>query len=510
MLYKIRENNDIIYSYSGIDYIKKEEVMNKYISAAEAAMKWDISKRRVLALCAENRIKGAMKQCGVWFIPSDAKKPQNRLPGRKKEPTKRPLNVLSLFSGCGGMDLGFEGDFKVLSRSVNMSIHPDWCSSLDGNRWNSLPKTRFNTVFANDIKPEAKSAWINYFTGKGIDGATYCLNSIVDLVKLEKDNNIQVFPNNIDVVTGGFPCQDFSVAGKRLGFESDKGHTGSKIDVEQPTIENRGQLYMWMREVINITRPKLFIAENVKGLTNLNDAKEIIEKDFASVGNGGYLVVPARVLNAAEYGVPQGRERVFFIGFNKAMLNKTALKALSSEKILEEFDPYPQKTHFLKEESQIDNKIKFVSVREALEDLPEPDIATDINQKKYSKAKFMGKHCQGQQEVKLDGVGPTIRSEHHGNIEFRRLSKDHGGINLDELSMGLQERRLTIRECARIQTFPDDYSFVIPAHGDNKSVSASEAYKIIGNAVPPLLAYSIAKNLETKWDNYFGVENEAK
>ena len=98
---------------------------------------------------------------------------------------------------------------------------------------------------------------------------------------------------------------------------------------------------------------------------------------------------------------------------------------------------------------------------------------------------------------------PTIRSEHHGNIEYRRLSAEHGGKNANELEKGMAERRLTIRECARIQTFPDDYKFVLPAVGGEKSVSASDAYKLIGNAVPPLLAYHIAKRLEDNWDKYF-------
>ena len=94
----------------------------------------------------------------------------------------------------------------------------------------------------------------------------------------------------------------------------------------------------------------------------------------------------------------------------------------------------------------------------------------------------------------------------HGNIEFRRLSQEHGGKIAEELDAGLPERRLTIRECARIQTFPNDYQFILPKTALNKSVSASDAYKIIGNAVPCVLAYHIAKNIEEKWTRYFGVD----
>ena len=116
----------------------------------------------------------------------------------------------------------------------------------------------------------------------------------------------------------------------------------------------------------------------------------------------------------------------------------------------------------------------------------------------------MGSHCQGQTEVKLDDVGPTIRSEHHGNIEYRRLSAEHGGKYTKELEKGLAERRLTVRECARIHTFPDNYQFILPKTENNVSVSSSDAYKIIGNAVPCVLAYNIAKNIESKWKLYFG------
>lgn len=101
---------------------------------------------------------------------------------------------------------------------------------------------------------------------------------------------------------------------------------------------------MWMRDVVSITLPKVFIAENVKGLTNLNDAKTIIESDFATAGNG-YLVVPARVLHAADFGVPQSRERVIFFGFKKSALTQRALSELSKIEIGNEFDPYPPRTH---------------------------------------------------------------------------------------------------------------------------------------------------------------------
>lgn len=146
-----------------------------------------------------------------------------------------------------------------------------------------------------------------------------------------------------------------------------------------------------------------------------------------------------------------------------------------------------------------------MTCHDAFIDLKEPDCSDDPSQQKYSKAKFMGSHCQGQNEVKLHDVGPTIRSEHHGNIEYRRLSSEHGCTNSQELLAGLPERRLTVRECARIQTFLNDYQFILGKTSTNVAVSASNAYKIIGNAVPCVLAYHLAKNLEAKWPLYFNV-----
>ena len=411
-----------------------------------------------------------------------------------------PVRLLSLFSGCGGMDIGFEGGFRCLKRSINISQNPDWISE-DQGMWVMTAPTKFDTVFANDIRPDAKAAWVSYFGNRKKDaGSIYHLDSIVDLVKRAQTGE-QVFPEQVDIVTGGFPCQDFSVAGKRKGFQSQKSHLGSMLTNDEPTAENRGQLYMWMREVISLTQPKMFVAENVKGLTNLADAKAVIEKDFSTAG-GGYLVVPAMVLHAADYGVPQSRERVFFFGFRKNALTDEALDCLSRAAIPEAYDPYPPATHSYHTES--DALAPVVTCRDAFDGLAEPEHSSDLCQTKYSRAKYMGSHCQGQSEIKLDSIAPTIRSEHHGNIEFRRLSAEHGGVISEELDRGLPERRLTVRECARIQTFPDDYQFVLPKTAEHTSVCASDAYKIIGNAVPCMLAYNIAKNLEEKWTRYFG------
>ena len=417
-----------------------------------------------------------------------------------KKPTDNHLSVLSLFSGCGGMDLGFEGGFTVHNDSVNEKLCPEFIASKCDNQHLLLNPTRFRTVFANDILPEAKKAWTSFFGDRGYAENIYHLESIVDLVKRHKQGE-KIFPESIDVVTGGFPCQDFSLAGKRKGFDSHKDHQGKIIDQNEASVETRGQLYMWLKEVVEITRPKIFIAENVKGLTNLSNVKEIIQNDFSSINGNSYIVLSPRVLHAANYGVPQNRERVIFIGVSKQALRSKILKELSSQNIDVKFNPYPAPTH--SHTATGEKLIKPVTLEAIFKNLDEPEKSDDPSQQYYSKARFMGAHCQGQKEIDLNGIGPTIRAEHHGNIEYRRLSAINGGTKTGELKKGLRERRLTPRECALIQTFPPDYNFVTPIGKGRFNVSPSAAYKIIGNAVPPLLAYNIAKRLESLWEVYF-------
>ena len=416
--------------------------------------------------------------------------------------TKGKFRVLSLFSGCGGMDLGFEGSFIAHRKSFPKDSK--YIEHVINKNWVMLKKTKFKTVFANDILNEAEVAWTTYMSRFGYQPEMYHNISIVDLVKMHR-KGADIFPKNIDVVTGGFPCQDFSVAGKRKGFNSDKDDYGKKREGDKPSEETRGKLYYWMKQVIDIVKPKIFVAENVKGLVNLGDVKDIIQKDFASADGNGYIVLPPQVLHAGNFGVPESRERVIFIGIRKDALCLDALQALSTNDIPEEYNPYPKPTHAATAKGS--NLLGIVTTQDVLEGLKEPEESIDISQQLYSKAKFLTSG-QGQAEIKLDSLGPTIRSEHHGNIEYRRLSLEHGGKYIGELKAGLKERRLTPRECALIQTFPPDYRFVMKkTSGRGFRLSSSGAYKVIGNAVPPVLAFNIAMRIQELWDKYFKTDN---
>lgn len=410
---------------------------------------------------------------------------------------KGTLSVLSLFSGGGGLDLGLEGGFLAPKVSIANSVS-EFIDHYVDERLVRLKKTKFKTVFANDISSDAKNIWINNFAKSNYEKNNFNHNSIVDLVKLAEFDSFN-FPKDIDVVTGGFPCQDFSLAGKRRGLNSLKSHDGKFLD--EPSLESRGFLYLWMKKTIEITKPKIFIAENVKGLTNLTDVFKIIKQDFKSINGSSYHIFEPKVLHSANYGISQSRERVFFIGVNKDYLTDLAKRELAKDILNDYFNPYPKPTHNYNTGDS--NMPSFVKLADIIGHLPEPDFSSDPSHKIYSKAKFMGKHCQGQNEVDLKSISPTIRAEHHGNIEFRRLGLENGGKKLTELESGLLERRLTPRECGLIQSFPEDFIFV-NSDKNRLPVSGSGAYKVIGNAVPPLLGYHLAKRIESLWDIYFG------
>jgi len=319
-----------------------------------------------------------------------------------------PFKVISLFSGCGGKDLGVLGGFNFLNQ---------FYGSND-----------FEIVFANDFTSHACK--------------TYSANFNHDILFDDIRNvDVKKLPR-ADIVIGGFPCQDFSMSGNRNGFDSE-----------------RGMLYLQMKRVIDEIKPTLFVAENVEGLTNLN-GDETIEKIKDDLSSSGYLV-SHHLFNAADFGVPQSRKRVFIIGIKNDLLDINI--------------PYPIQTH-----RQVGN-LKWLTSKDAIDELWfEMDTGNFKNHtsKDYSKAKFYpGRKMQGNLRIDPNKPSPTIRSEHHGNIEghYRCL----GDNETEDVT---KWRRLSIRECARLQTFPDNFIFPL---------SPSSSYKVIGNAVPPVLAWHI-------------------
>lgn len=337
----------------------------------------------------------------------------------------KPLNVVSLFSGTGGMDLGFKGDFDYL-----------------GTHYGSQP---YKVVFANDIFKQAADVYEANFKNN------VERRSIVDL-------DVNELPDeNVDVILGGFPCQSFSLAGNRNGLN-----------------DPRGQMYLQMIRVINHYQPKMFIAENVDGIRNSKKDNKGKAVDISALDTileafdlAGYNV-QYRVLNSADYGVPQARRRVIIIGLRKDL-----------GQVEDVF--YPEK--MFDKTGETTGK-KWLSSKQGIDDLWDkinnPNVLNHT-QKDFSKAKFYpGKKTQGNNRIVADRPAPTIRAEHHGNIEA------HYRTNLEDENDMNGWRRLSVRETARLQSFPDLFNF---------TCSASAAYKMIGNAVPPVMAWNIARSI---------------
>ena len=360
------------------------------------------------------------------------------------------LKVLSLFSGIGGMDMGFDGEVIVHNDSIiNKEFIDKQYNIID---FVVLKNNNFECIFQNDILNGAKEVF-----GFNNDNINYNTKSIYDLVS-------ENFPfPAADIVIGGFPCNEFSHAGKRKGFESTTGHDlKEKVDTEKEN--SRGMLYKSFVEVVKRVKPKIFVAENVYGLLTMkNEPIKQIMKDFSEVGYD----VDYQLVYCPEFGIPQTRKRVIIMGISK------------------------DRNIDISEGWNIITKNKTeCNIGKYFKHLKEPDESTDISQMVYSKAKKLQKG-QGQTEINLNSFAPTMRAEHHGNIEFRRHTNSK--INTNEKTM--IERRLTVREAGLIQTFPPDYIF-----SNKKNMTA---YKYIGNAVPPLLGYLIADKVSELCKTHF-------
>lgn len=352
------------------------------------------------------------------------------LESEKKIKTKNEENikVISLFTGMGGMDIGFGEDVIVHKNSISEINFIK--KKYEIENFVILKKLPFEIVFQNDILPIAeKIIKLNKWNHN------FILKDIKDLIKEDYK-----FPD-ADIIIGGFPCQDFSHAGKRKGFDSE-----------------RGNLYKSYVDIVKKIKPIIFVAENVYGLITMKENPiDIIKNDFKKEG----YEVKHQLIKCEEYGIPQTRWRVIIMGIcNDKLNNVQKIKG-------EEWNVISK------------NKTKCF-INKYFDHLKEPENTQDISQQIFSKAKKLEKG-QGQTEIKLNNFCPTIRAEHHGNIEFRRLKDSKN----EENNINLKERRLTLREVALAQTFPPKCILT-----DKKKSMSS--YKTIGNAVPCLLSYLIA------------------
>lgn len=299
------------------------------------------------------------------------------------------MKVVSLFSGAGGLDLGF----KMAGHEII------WANDLYEDAVNTYRKNLGNHIVLGDIS------------------------------KINTDD----IPN-CDIVIGGFPCQGFSVANMKR-YEGDE----------------RNELYKQLIRVIKAKNPKVFVAENVKGLLSLGKGKviEMIMSDFTAMG----YTVTKKVLNAADFGVPQTRQRVIIVGVrNDIDFTYT----------------YPHPTH---DQNGANGLLQWVSVSAALSALPDPDGPNTLLNHTYSKYKLQYNGYLGHRPLDPDKPAPTVTAR----------GDNRGGVVI--LPHPTAGRRMSCRELATIQSFPLNYEFF----GNNSSV-----YRQIGNAVPPLLGFAIA------------------
>ncbi len=299
------------------------------------------------------------------------------------------MKVVSLFSGAGGLDLGF----KMAGHEI---------------------------LWANDIYEDA------------VETYRYNLGSHIlceDISKVAAED-----VPDCDIIIGGFPCQGFSVANTKR-HESDE----------------RNVLYRELIRMIHAKKPKFFLAENVKGITNLAQGKvfQMILDDFTGLG----YRVKYKILNAADYGVPQTRERVIIVGVRNDV----------------KFEyPYPSPTH---SRDGTDGLPRWRSVGEVMATIPDPDLPNNLPNHEYSRYKLNFNGYLGHRQLDPDKPAPTVTAR----------GDNKGGVVI--LPHPNSQRRMSCRELAAVQSFPLDYVFF----GNRSSV-----YRQIGNAVPPLLAFSVA------------------
>lgn len=338
----------------------------------------------------------------------------------EKETSIRPnrkYRLVELFAGAGGLAIGMEraGFESILLNEIDKHA----CKTLRKNRpsWNVIEGDISNVSFGE-------------------------------------------YKNQVDIISGGFPCQAFSYAGKKLGFE-----------------DTRGTLFYEFGRALNECKPKVFVAENVRGLES-HDNGRTLETIKSVLGDLGYKVLEPRVLKAVFYKVPQKRERLIIVGIRNDLANKAKFHWPSPYKRIMTMKDALKKGELYDSDVPKSDGQKYPKRKAEILDLvPQGgywrDLPDDLQREYMKKSYFLGGGKTGM---------------------ARRLSWDEPSLTLTcapaqkqtERCHPEETRPLTIREYARVQTFPDDWIFC---------GSQTQQYKQIGNAVPINLAEAIGKSL---------------
>ncbi|MDY0131883.1 MAG: DNA (cytosine-5-)-methyltransferase [Desulforegulaceae bacterium] len=383
------------------------------------------------------------------------------------------FKVLSLFSGCGGMDLGFQGGFEFRGKKYS--------------------KNNFQTILSNDIDAAATKVYEaneKYFGNHQI---------------IEAD--IREIPHSIipdfDFMTAGFPCQPFSNAGKRKGINDERGslfEECEKLLIEKENSQNK---------------PKGFVFENVRGImsSKMPDGTSIPDEIVKRTEKLGYKTT-YKLVKASNYGVPSARYRLIIIGIKKEY-GRFDFDLL--DKVVQEYELPNEKNASYELMlgsilSDIDSKLpqakdywKYSPSGQYMVDKIGPCYGSKAVLKKFKNNtpidELPEKIHKGRSWKNMDreDMSPRFQKIHDNPKKYRApnfyrrfsLTEINGTITASAqpeacgITHPFENRRYTIREIARIQSFPDD--FVFPY------TTISNAYKVIGNAVPPILGWVIAK-----------------
>ncbi len=399
--------------------------MNSIISASNFADIVGVSKRTLNTWKANGKYKFHTDGSGKEYllanelmdVPEIIEMVNGSWNEEKKTAPNHQYTSIELFAGAGGLALG-------------------------------MSKAGFNHVLLNEIDHDA---CLTLRANRPNWNVAEC-----DIHQLD----FSQYRGKIDLITGGFPCQAFSYAGNKGGFE-----------------DTRGTLFFELARAVKQVQPKIFLCENVKGLVS-HDGGNTLQVIKNAIGELGYILIEPRVLQAIKYQVPQKRERLFIIAIRKDLYNKASYK-------------WPSPYH------------RIMTLRDAFYagELFDTDVPKSSGQQYPEKKRRvmemvpMGGYWRDlPEDIARTYMGGSYLLEGGKTGMARRLSLDEPCLTLTcspaqkqtERCHPIETRPLTVREYARIQTFPDDWTFM---------GSMGSKYKQIGNAVPVNLAWAVGRSL---------------